>query len=148
MAAGKVSVLGAGAWGTALAKVLAEKGDEVVLWARNADVVTQVNARHENERYLPGVKLPDSLTASLDLKESLEGATMVVFVAPSHATREVAKLASPFIGKDVPIVSATPVFTMLLGLLVFGREIVTWRTVATIALIVPGVVLVALHGVR
>jgi glycerol-3-phosphate dehydrogenase (NAD(P)+) len=107
MAAGKVSVLGAGAWGTALAKVLAEKGDEVVLWARNADVVTQVNARHENERYLPGAKLPDSLTASEDLKASLDGATMVVFVAPSHATREVAKLAAPFIGKDVPIVSAT-----------------------------------------
>jgi drug/metabolite transporter, DME family len=48
----------------------------------------------------------------------------------------------------VPIVSATPVFTMLLGVFVFGREIVTWRTIATIALIVPGVVLVALHGVH
>src|SRR5947209_1975875 len=107
MAAGKVSVLGAGAWGTALAKVLAEKGDEVVLWARNEDVVTQVNARHENERYLPGAKLPDSLRATSDLKDSLEGATMIVFVAPSHATREVAKLAAPFVEKDVPIVSAT-----------------------------------------
>jgi len=107
MAAGKVSVLGAGAWGTALAKVLAEKGDDVVLWARNADVVTQVNERHENERYLPGAKLPESLRATTDLKEALDGSTMVVFVAPSHATREVAKLAAPFIGKDVPVVSAT-----------------------------------------
>ena len=107
MPAGKVSVLGAGAWGTALAKVLAEKGDDVVLWARNADVVTQVNERHENERYLPGAKLPESLRASSDLKESLDDATMVVFVAPSHATREVAKLAAPFIAKNVPVVSAT-----------------------------------------
>src|SRR5580765_7377206 len=107
MAAGKVSVLGAGAWGTALAKVLAEKDDDVVLWARNADVVTQVNERHENERYLPGAKLPESLRAMTDLKAALEGATMVVFVAPSHATREVARLAGPFIGKDVPVVSAT-----------------------------------------
>ena len=107
MGAGKVSVLGAGAWGTALAKVLAEKNDDVVLWARNVDVVTQVNARHENERYLPGAKLPESLRASTDLKESLDGATMVVFVAPSHATREVAKLAAPFIQKNVPVVSAT-----------------------------------------
>lgn len=107
MAAGKVSVLGAGAWGTALAKVLAEKGDDTVLWARNADVVTQVNERHENERYLPGAKLPESLRASTDLKEALDGATMVVFVAPSHATREVAKLAAPFIEKNVPVVSAT-----------------------------------------
>jgi len=107
MPAGKVAVLGAGAWGTALAKVLAEKGDEVVLWARNPDVVTQVNARHENERYLPGQELPETLWATEDLKESLDGATMVVFVAPSHATREVATLAAPFIPKDVPIVSAT-----------------------------------------
>jgi len=48
----------------------------------------------------------------------------------------------------VPIVSATPVFTLLLGLLLFGRERITWRTLATIALIVPGVVLVALHSAR
>jgi glycerol-3-phosphate dehydrogenase (NAD(P)+) len=104
---GKVAVLGSGAWGTALAKVLAEKGDEVVLWARNPDVITQVNARHENERYLPGAKLPSSLRASSDLEEALAGATMVVFVAPSHATREVAKAAARFIPKDVPVVSAS-----------------------------------------
>jgi len=48
----------------------------------------------------------------------------------------------------VPLVSATPVFTLLLGLLLFGRERITWRTLATIALIVPGVVLVALHSAR
>ncbi len=107
MQAGKVAVLGAGAWGTALAKVLAEKNDDVVLWARNADVVTQVNTRHENERYLPGQKLPACLSATEDLEKSLEGATMIVFVAPSHATREVATLAAPFVKKNVPIVSAT-----------------------------------------
>ncbi len=107
MPGGKVAVLGAGAWGTALAKVLAEKGDETVVWARNADVVTQVNAHHENQRYLPGQKLPDSLRATTDLKDALHGATMVVFVAPSHATREVAQLAAPFMPKDAPVVSAT-----------------------------------------
>ena len=107
MVSGKVAVLGAGAWGTALAKVLAEKDDEVVVWARNPDVVTQVNAKNENERYLPGAKLPKSLWATLDLKEAMAGATMVLFVAPSHATREVAKLAAPFVPKDVPVVSAT-----------------------------------------
>jgi glycerol-3-phosphate dehydrogenase (NAD(P)+) len=107
MSGGKVAVLGAGAWGTALARVLAEKGDPVVMWARNADVVTQVNERHENERYLPGVKLPETLSASPDLAGTLEGATMVVFVAPSHATREVAKAAAPHVPKDVPVVSAT-----------------------------------------
>jgi glycerol-3-phosphate dehydrogenase (NAD(P)+) len=107
MQAGKVAVLGAGAWGTALAKVLAEKGDETVLWARNADVVTQVNERRENERYLPGQKLPTTLSATENLEAALAGSTLVVFVAPSHATREVATLAAPFIPKGVPIVSAT-----------------------------------------
>ena len=109
MQAGKVAVLGAGAWGTALAKVLAEKNDEgrSCWWARNTDVVTQVNTRHENERYLPGQKLPACLSATDDLEKSLEGATMIVFVVPSHATREVARLAAPFVKKNVPIVSAT-----------------------------------------
>ncbi len=107
MADAKVAVLGSGAWGTALAKVLAEKGDAVVLWGRNAEVATQVNERRENERYLPGAKLPASLSATRDLKEALEGASMVVFVAPSHATREVARLAAPFVPRGVPVVSAT-----------------------------------------
>lgn len=57
-------------------------------------------------------------------------------------------LASGDVVAVIPLVSATPVFTLLLGMLFFGREIITWRTLATIALIVPGVILVALHGGR
>ncbi|MEO6418974.1 MAG: NAD(P)H-dependent glycerol-3-phosphate dehydrogenase [Polyangiaceae bacterium] len=103
----KVAVLGAGSWGTALAKVLAEKGDEVVLWARREDLATQINDTRINEHYLPGARLPNTLRATHDLKSALEGAGMVVFVSPSHATREVAKLAAPFIPPGVSIVSAT-----------------------------------------
>jgi glycerol-3-phosphate dehydrogenase (NAD(P)+) len=103
----KVAVLGAGAWGTALAKVLADKGDPVSMYCRRADLVAQINEEHVNGRYLPSAKLPGTLTATTDLEESLKGASMVVFVAPSHATREVAKLAAKYIPKDAPIVSAT-----------------------------------------
>ena len=103
----KVAVLGSGAWGTALAKVLAEKGDDVVVWARREDLCAPINERHENSRYLPGAVLPKNLTASTNLAATLDGANLVVFVVPSHATREVARLAAAHVKKDVLIVSAT-----------------------------------------
>ena len=103
----KVAVLGAGAWGTALAKVLADKGDPVSLWSRRADLCEQINSSHENTRYLPGARLPSTLTSTFELKKALEGASMVVFVIPSHGTREVTRMAAPFMPGGVPIVSAT-----------------------------------------
>lgn len=106
----KVAVLGAGAWGTALAKVLAEKGDRVVLWSRRDDLAGEINKAGENARYLPGVKLPATLSATHDLSDAIDGATMIVFVVPSHGTREVARLAAPMIretAKRAAIVSAT-----------------------------------------
>jgi glycerol-3-phosphate dehydrogenase (NAD(P)+) len=103
----KVAVLGSGAWGTALGKVLAEKGDDVVIWARREDLCTPINEKHENVRYLPGAILPPNLTASTDLAAALDGANLVVFVVPSHATREVARMAAQYIPREVPIVSAT-----------------------------------------
>lgn len=103
----KVAVLGAGAWGTALGKVLADKGDDVVLWSRRGDLCRAVNADGENARYLPGVALPRNLTASDDLGASIDGAGLVVFVVPSHGTRDVARAAAPHVQKGVPVVSAT-----------------------------------------
>lgn len=103
----KVSVLGSGAWGTALAKVLADKGDRVSIYCRRPDLVAQINEEHVNGRYLPGAELPSTLTATVDPEESLSGASMVVFVAPSHATREVAQLVARKVPTSAPIVSAT-----------------------------------------
>ncbi len=103
----KVAVLGAGAWGTALAKVLADKGDRVSMYCRRADLVEQINTEQINGRYLPSAALPKTLTATVDPEEALAGATMVVFVAPSHATREVAQLVAKKVPARVPIVSAT-----------------------------------------
>ncbi|RYG80478.1 NAD(P)-dependent glycerol-3-phosphate dehydrogenase [bacterium] len=104
---GKVTVLGGGSWGTALAKLLAEKGDETTLWSVELDVVDEITTRGTSERYLPGAVLPRNLTATHDIVKALDGATMVVFVVPSHATREVAKLSAPFLPAGAPIVSAT-----------------------------------------
>jgi glycerol-3-phosphate dehydrogenase (NAD(P)+) len=103
----KVAVLGSGSWGTALAKVLAEKGDETHLWTRRQELADAVNSSHVNEKYLPGARLPDNLIATTDMKTALAGASMVVFVAPSHATREVAKMAAEYIPQNSSVVSAT-----------------------------------------
>src|ERR1700761_3916825 len=103
----KVAVLGAGAWGTALAQLLAEKGGDVVLWARRRDLTDAINATHENARYLPGVSLSRNLRATDSIPAALDGAQMVLFVVPSHATREVAREAAPHVRPGVPIVSAT-----------------------------------------
>jgi glycerol-3-phosphate dehydrogenase (NAD(P)+) len=107
MSPNKVAVLGSGAWGTALAKVLADKGDDVLLWARREELSEQINVDRENRRYLPGTKLPPSIAATHDIARALDGASMIVFVAPSHGMRELARLAAAYIPTDVPIVSAT-----------------------------------------
>jgi glycerol-3-phosphate dehydrogenase (NAD(P)+) len=101
------TVLGAGAWGTALASVLAERGEPVTLWAKRRELSEAIAAAGENARYLPGIALPSSLSCTHDLAAALEGATMVVLVVPSHAMREVVREAAPHIGHGVPIVSAT-----------------------------------------
>lgn len=101
------AVLGAGAWGTALAKALAEKGMPVELWTRRGDHAAMLNATRQNERYLPGAKLPPNLHATSDLGRALEDAELVLVVVPSHALRSVMVDARPLMPKDVPIVSAT-----------------------------------------
>ena len=104
----KVAVLGAGAWGTALAKVLAERGDgPVVLWAKRHELSLAINSTRENSRYLPGARLPANLSCTRDLAECLAEASMTVFVVPSHAMREVARASAPLLCPGAPVVSAT-----------------------------------------
>ncbi|HZZ84041.1 MAG TPA: NAD(P)H-dependent glycerol-3-phosphate dehydrogenase [Anaeromyxobacteraceae bacterium] len=102
----RATVLGAGSWGTALASVLGGKGVPVTLWGRDAGLVQAISREHENARYLPGVKLPAAIGATVDLTRALEGAELVVLAVPSHAIRQVAIEAKRHLHAGVPIVSA------------------------------------------
>jgi glycerol-3-phosphate dehydrogenase (NAD(P)+) len=86
----RAAVLGAGSWGTALAKLLAENGYATQLWGRNATLVDEINREHENKRYLAGIPLPVELSATAHLDEALAGVEVVLLVVPSHALRALA----------------------------------------------------------
>lgn len=90
----KVTVLGAGSWGTALALVLADNGHGVRLWARRAEQIEEINSKHTNERYLPNITLPNEIVGYTDLEKAVEDAEAIVIVVPTKAMREtVARLA-------------------------------------------------------
>jgi glycerol-3-phosphate dehydrogenase (NAD(P)+) len=103
----KVTVVGGGAWGTALACVAARREHEVTLWAIEPQVVADVGEQHENVPYLPGVKLPSSIRATSDMRAAVEGAALVVLVPPSAFLRDVATKAAPHVGADAAVVVAT-----------------------------------------
>jgi glycerol-3-phosphate dehydrogenase (NAD(P)+) len=79
----RVGVLGAGAWGTAVARALAMNGHDVTLWAREAEIVESVNKRHENGMFLPGVRLPDKLRASIEPLDAATGMEAIFLGVPS-----------------------------------------------------------------
>ena len=89
----RCAVIGAGAWGTALADVLARNGHEVVLWAYEPDVVTSVNARHENKRFLAGAALDPALRATSSFDDALSGTTLVCVATPSQHLRAIMRQA-------------------------------------------------------
>ncbi|BBY07832.1 NAD(P)H-dependent glycerol-3-phosphate dehydrogenase [Mycobacterium noviomagense] len=82
-----VAVMGAGAWGTALAKVLAEAGSHVTLWARRAEVADEINTTRYNARYLPGAQLPTAIRATTDAAEAVCGASTVLLGVPAQTMR-------------------------------------------------------------
>lgn len=82
-----VTVLGAGSWGTTFAKILADAGRDVTMWARRPEVAHEITHEHVNSGYLPGVTLPGNLRASSDAAEALEGADAVVLAVPSQSLR-------------------------------------------------------------
>ena len=94
-----VAVLGAGSWGTTLARHLAELGDRVRLWDADTANLAAIAAARENRKYLPGIALPNSLAVESDLARTLESASLVVWAVPSTALREVAHAARPFLAR-------------------------------------------------
>ncbi len=100
------AVIGGGSWGTALARVLCDKGP-VTLWARSKEVVEGINRDHKNPRYQSEIELPAHLSATNTLAEALDGAELVCVVVPSHAMRSVMGEAAEHLTPGVPIVSAS-----------------------------------------
>ncbi|MGH7166479.1 MAG: NAD(P)H-dependent glycerol-3-phosphate dehydrogenase, partial [Nitrospiraceae bacterium] len=103
----KVAVIGAGAWGTALARLLADKDLQVRLWAYEQEVVEAIRSKRENTVFLPGITLPPALSPTGSLAEALQDCDLVVFVVPSHAARVVLQQMRPLVSRAIPVVSAT-----------------------------------------
>ncbi|MGD8327203.1 MAG: NAD(P)H-dependent glycerol-3-phosphate dehydrogenase [Sphingomonadales bacterium] len=99
----KISVIGGGAWGTALACVAAKAGNETQLWAREGEVVEAINERHENEVFLKGVALPTSIKATSDIAQAGE-ADVILMVPPAQYLRAILKDLLPHIKSDTPLV--------------------------------------------
>lgn len=95
----KITIIGGGSWGTALGKILAEKRLEVWLLVRREAVLEAINKERENPFYLPGVKLPPNLRATLDPKEAFKNSKVVLWVIPSYALKEAVKTHKKFLEK-------------------------------------------------
>ncbi len=101
----KVAVFGAGSWGTAFATVLANAGNQVSIWGRRESLCEAINTRHENPDYLPGLRLPDAITATHDPAEAAAGAEAVVLAVPSQSLRGNLKDWAGVLPNAVPLVS-------------------------------------------
>ncbi|MCU0641121.1 MAG: NAD(P)-dependent glycerol-3-phosphate dehydrogenase [Candidatus Margulisbacteria bacterium] len=101
----RVAVIGAGAWGTTLAILLAENGHEVVLWAFETDLASELNQLRENKRFLPGFPLPPSITAT-NRVEDIRPADLALFVVPTQFLRQTARRFRGAIDAGVTLVAA------------------------------------------
>ena len=102
----RVTVLGAGSWGTTVASLVAARND-TVLWARDGTVAEEIRAEHTNDRYLPGFPLPRHLDATDDLERAVCRAELLVVGVPSHGFRDVITAAAAHIHPWIPVVSLT-----------------------------------------
>ena len=103
----RLAIIGAGSWGTALAIVAARAGHSVSLWSRNPEVVSSINEKRINERYLTSAKIPGGVTATSDMATALDGASVIILAAPSHSIRQLLSSASASVDPAAIIVSAT-----------------------------------------
>lgn len=101
----RVAVFSAGSWGTAFGIVLADAGNEVTLWARREDVCANINDKHENSDYFPGIELPASIRATTDPAVALDGAEYVVLSVPSQSLRENLTAWAPMLPPDAVFIS-------------------------------------------
>ena len=101
----KIAVIGAGSWGTALATVLAGKGEKVSIWDIDKEHLARMKGSRENVDYLPGVDLPLSIDMVMDEKDALEGADYVLFSAPAQHFRSALETARQHMPEDATIIN-------------------------------------------
>ena len=118
----RIAIIGAGSWGTALAVVAARAGHNVCLWSRNSEVISSINERRVNSRYLTSTSIPEAVTATGDIDAALSETSIVLLAAPSHAAREVLTAMSSGLDEAAIVVSVAK-----------GIEIETGRRISEIA---------------
>lgn len=130
-----VGIIGGGAWGTALAQALSRAGREVLLWAREVEVVAAINDRHVNDLFLPGVALDPAVRATASLADAAS-CDVVLMVAPAQHVRTVAGQIAPYMRPGQPMVLCSK-----------GIEQGTAKLMSDVAReVVPDVLLAALSG--
>jgi glycerol-3-phosphate dehydrogenase (NAD(P)+) len=102
-----LAVIGAGAWGTALAIVLAPRFSRIRLWVYEGDLAVRMKHSRENDLYLPGCPLPAAVEPVADMAVALDGADAVLSVLPSHLVRESYQRMLPFVSESMVFISAT-----------------------------------------
>ncbi len=117
----KITILGSGNMGTALAHLVGTNSHQVKIWGIEEDVVKDINLHHENKKYLPRVKLPAKVQATLNLEEALAGSQAVILAVPTQAVRAVMGKAKNYLASGIAILSA-----------VKGLDLKTGQTVSQI----------------
>ncbi len=112
----KVAVIGGGSWGTALALLLADKGNEVCLWTPESDVVEDIRANRRNSKYLQDIQLPQGILATGDMSEAVDEAAAVVLAVPSSAVRQVSEQLADVWTAEALLVNAGKGLESLTGL--------------------------------
>lgn len=103
----QIAVIGAGSWGSALSIVLSDNNHDVRLWGRDEQQIKEINEKHTNENYLPGVSLPKNVIGYTSLEETIVGTEAILLVVPTKAIREVLSDIRPYLHKPVTFIHAS-----------------------------------------
>lgn len=104
MALDHIAVIGAGAWGTALAAIIAREGRDVALWARRPELAAEINHDYKSQDFLPHVDLPRTLRATSDLAEACAGKGAILLVVPSTYVRDLCRRLAPHVAAGAPVI--------------------------------------------